>query len=135
MISGGSETLGYAAEALVLHGDLDGAEEQLRQALEIVNNFGERIYLPQLLLIDASIARARGQRARADDSTQRAITEARAQGAPWLELLALTDFCEHASTVADEHRALEELVTRMSQGVDAPVLTKARAVLEKIRTR
>jgi len=135
MISGGSETLGYAAEALVLHGDLDGAEEQLRQALEIVNNFGERIYLPQLLLIDATIARERGQPARADDSTQRAITEARAQGAPWLELLALTDFCEHASAAADEHRALEELIIRMSQGVDAPVLTRARTVLEQNRTR
>ena len=60
MISGGSETLGYAAEALILGGDLDGAEEQLRQALEIVNNFGERIYLPQLLLLEAD-HRARPQ--------------------------------------------------------------------------
>ena len=67
MIAGGSETLGYAAEALVLHGDLNGAEEQLRQALEIVNTYGERIYLPQLLLTEAAIARARGQRADADD--------------------------------------------------------------------
>ena len=52
MIAGSSETLGYAAEALVLHGDLDGAEEQLRQALEIVDTYGERIYLPQLLLTE-----------------------------------------------------------------------------------
>ena len=66
MIAGSSETLGYAAEALVLHGDLDGAEEQLRQALEIVDTYGERIYLPQLLLTEAAIARARGQRADAD---------------------------------------------------------------------
>ena len=42
MIAGGSETLGYAAEALVLHGDWSGAEERLRQALEIVNTYGER---------------------------------------------------------------------------------------------
>jgi DNA-binding winged helix-turn-helix (wHTH) protein/tetratricopeptide (TPR) repeat protein len=130
MISGGSETLGYAAEALMLHGDLDGADEQLRQALEIVNNFGERIYLPQLLLLEASIARARGLRDRADASAQRAITEARAQSAPWLELLALTDFCEHSTANVVEHRALEELVTRMSQGVDAPALTRAKTVLE-----
>ena len=135
MISGGSETLGYAAEALVLHGDLDGAEEQLRQALEIVNNCGERIYLPQLLLIDASIARARDQRARALESMQRAITEAREQGASWLELLALTDFCEHASAAVVEHRALDELVPRLTQGVDAPVLARARAVLAHSRTR
>jgi hypothetical protein len=31
MIAGSSETLGYAAEALVLHGDLGGADEQLRR--------------------------------------------------------------------------------------------------------
>ena len=61
MISGSSETLGYAAEALVLHGDWSGAEEQLREALEIVNTYGERIYLPQLLLTEGAIARARGQ--------------------------------------------------------------------------
>src|SRR4029079_19063570 len=36
MIAGSSETLGYAAEALVLHADWDAAEEQLRQAMEIV---------------------------------------------------------------------------------------------------
>src|SRR4030095_9514830 len=50
MIAGSSEPLGYAAEALVLHGDLDGAEEQLRQAMDIVTTYGERVYLPQLLL-------------------------------------------------------------------------------------
>jgi ATP/maltotriose-dependent transcriptional regulator MalT len=88
MITGGSETLGYAAEALVLHGDWSGAEEQLRQALEIVNTYGERIYLPQLLLTEAAIARGRGQHADADASIRRAITEARAQGARWLETLA-----------------------------------------------
>ena len=54
MIAGGSETLGYAAEALVLHGDFDGAQEQLEQALEIVSRYGERIYLPQLLLIQGA---------------------------------------------------------------------------------
>ena len=50
MIAGGSETLGYAAEALILNGDCDGAEEQLRQAFDIVSTRGERIYLPQLFL-------------------------------------------------------------------------------------
>ena len=94
MISGGSETLGYAAEALVLHGDLDGAQEQLRQAFEIVNTYGERIYLPQLLLTEAAINRARGRPAEAEASIRRAVAETSAQGVPWLELLALTELCE-----------------------------------------
>ncbi len=40
MISGSSETLGYAAEALLLHGDWQAAQDQLDQALEIVNATG-----------------------------------------------------------------------------------------------
>ena len=131
MIAGSSETLGYAAEALVLHGDWSGAEEQLRQALEIVNTYGERIYLPQLLLTEGAIARARGQRADADASIRRAITEARAQGALWLELLALTELCEHATATADDHRALGALVAQLSEGIDAPALARARVILER----
>ena len=68
MIAGGSETLGYAAEALVLQGDFDGAEEQLEQGFEIVSRYGERVYLPQLLLIQGAVARARGQLTAADSS-------------------------------------------------------------------
>ena len=134
MISGGSETLGYAAEALVLNGDLNGAEEQLRQALEIVNTYGERIYLPQLLLTEASIARARGQRADADASIRRAIAEARAQGALWLELLALTELCEDATAAVDDHHALGALVARLSEGSDTPAISRAKALLERARS-
>ena len=131
MIAGGSETLGYAAEALVLHGDLGGAEEQLRQALEIVNTYGERIYLPQLLLTEGAIARARGQHANADASIRRAITEARAQGALWLELLALTELCEHATATDEDHRTLGALVDRLCETRDAPALARAGAIVAR----
>ena len=131
MIAGGSETLGYAAEALVLHGDWSGAQEQLEQALDIVSTYGERIYLPQLLLTQAAIARARGQHANADASIRRAITEARAQGALWLELLALTEICEQSTATADDHGALGALVAQLSEGIDAPALARARVLLER----
>ena len=129
MIAGSSETLGYAAEALVLHGDWSGAEEQLRQALEIVNTYGERIYLPQLLLTEGAIARARGQHANADASIRRAITEARAQGALWLELLALTELCEHSTATVDDHRALGALVEQLCEARDTTALARAAAVV------
>jgi DNA-binding winged helix-turn-helix (wHTH) protein/tetratricopeptide (TPR) repeat protein len=132
MISGSSETLGYAAEALVVHGDWSGAEEQLRQAFEIVNTYEERIYLPQLLLIEGSIARARGQHADADASIRRAILEARAQGAPWPELLALTELCERATATAEDHRTLGALVDRLrdARGKTAlAALARARALV------
>jgi len=131
MIAGSSETLGYAADALVLHGDWSGAEEQLRQALEIVNTYGERIYLPQLLLTEGAVARARGQRANADASIRRALAEARAQGAPWLELLALTEIVEHSTATVDDHRALGALVAQLSDGIDVPALARARVLLER----
>ena len=134
MISGGSETLGYAAEALVLHGDLNGAEEQLRQALELVNAYGERIYLPQLLLTEAAIARARGQRVDADASIRRAIAEARQQGALWLELIALIELCEDATAAVDDHRELGALVERLSEGSDTPAISRAKALLERARS-
>ncbi|HEX2492621.1 MAG TPA: hypothetical protein VHK24_02515, partial [Steroidobacter sp.] len=131
MIAGSSETLGYVAEALVLHGDWNEAEEQLRQALEIVNTYGERIYLPQLLLIEAAIARARGQDADADASIRRAIQEARTQGALWPELLALRELCEHASATAEDHRALGALVDRLCGARGTPALSRAEAVVAR----
>ena len=48
---GASEILGYATEALVLAGDLDGAQKQLEEALQIADKLGERVYLPQLFVI------------------------------------------------------------------------------------
>ena len=62
MLAGASETLGYAAEALFLAGDLDGAQRQLDEALQIADKLGERVYLPQLFVLQAAIARARGDR-------------------------------------------------------------------------
>jgi DNA-binding winged helix-turn-helix (wHTH) protein/tetratricopeptide (TPR) repeat protein len=91
MIAGGSETLGYAAEALLLAGDWDGAEAELREALRHAEKFEERVYLPQLCLIEAAIARARGDAGTARRARDRAVAEARAQEAPWLEQLALKE--------------------------------------------
>jgi tetratricopeptide (TPR) repeat protein len=134
MIAGGSETLGYAAEALVLDGDLNGAEEQLEQALGIASRFHERVYLPQLLLTKAAIARARGHRANAEASIRGAIAEAQAQGALWLELLALTELCEHAAATVDDCRALGALVAGMNEGMDTPTVARAQVLLERAQS-
>src|SRR4029453_9580644 len=62
MVIGGSEILGYAAEALLLAEDFDGAQVQLSEALTIARDVDERVYLPQLYLMQATIARAHGDR-------------------------------------------------------------------------
>ena len=89
MLTGASETLGYAAEALLLAGDLDGAEKELAEALRMAQKLGERVYLVQLHLLEAAVARARGKASAARAAARRALAEAQAQEAPWLEQQAL----------------------------------------------
>ena len=77
MRAGASEVLGYAAEALLLAGDVEGAQAQLQEALQIADELGEGVYLPQLLLLQAAIARAQGRPEAGAASVRRAVEEAR----------------------------------------------------------
>ena len=129
MRAGGGEALGYAAEALLLAGDADAAEGQLREALRIVDTHGERVYLPQLLLTQAAIARARGQAAAAEASIRRALQEARAQEAPWHELVTLVALCEHDEAEPAERQALAALLEALPEAADTPPAAQARALL------
>jgi DNA-binding winged helix-turn-helix (wHTH) protein/ATP/maltotriose-dependent transcriptional regulator MalT len=135
MLAGGSENLGYAAEALVLAGDWDAAEAQLREALQFASAHDERVYLPQLLMIESAISRARGEPQAADASVRRAIAEAREQEAPWLELLARIELCEHESATAEDRDALARLVDRMPEAGETAAVKKARALLDTTKPR
>jgi ATP/maltotriose-dependent transcriptional regulator MalT len=135
MLAGGSENLGYAAEALLLAGDWDAAEAQLREALQFASTHDERIYLPQLLLIESAIARARGEADVADASVRRAIAEAREQEAPWLELLARIELCEHEGATPEDRDALADLVDRLPEATGTAAVSKARALLEGTKSR
>ena len=128
MLSGASETLGYAAEALLLAGDLDGARRELDEALQFSEKFGERIYLPQLLLTQAAIARAQGNSLLASDSIQRALAEARAQGAAWFELLALVELIEHTDATAEDRRALAVLANQLPEAIGTVAFSRAQAL-------
>ena len=77
------ETLGYATEALIRAGDWLAARQQLDEAMQFADSTGERECLTQLLLLDARIADALGEPARARESVRQAIDEARAQEALW----------------------------------------------------
>ncbi len=129
MLAGGSEVLGYAAEALLLAGDPDGAERELQQAFQIADKHGERVYLPQLYLIEGAIARARGQPKAAVASVRSAIEEARSQEAPWLELLALVELCSHDGAKSKDRQALAALVERIPEAAETDAVTRARALL------
>jgi DNA-binding winged helix-turn-helix (wHTH) protein/tetratricopeptide (TPR) repeat protein len=122
MLTSGSETLGYAAEALLLAGDVGRAQSEIEEALQFADKLGERVYLPQLHLIEAAIARARGESQAATASIRRAVAEAQAQEAPWPELVALVALCESAGATTSDRRALAALAKKLPQ---------ARAILER----
>jgi ATP/maltotriose-dependent transcriptional regulator MalT len=134
MLAGATEVLGYATEALLLAGDLERAQKQLEEALHIADKLGERVYLPQLYLMEAAIARARGERKAAEVSVRRAITEARAQQAPWLELMALIDLCENDRATPEDRSALAALVDQLPEASDTTAVAKARALIDTKRS-
>ena len=130
MRSGASEILGYATEALLLAGDCNAAQVELQEAFRVVEELGERVYLPQLLLLEAAIARAQGQPDASIATVRRAVDEARAQEAPWLELQALVELCEHHDAVAEDHQALATLVDQLPEADGTELVKRARSLLQ-----
>jgi hypothetical protein len=135
MLAGASEVHGYAAEALLLSGDPNAAKVELDEAMRLTSTLGERVYLSQLFLLEAAIARARGDPDTARASVRSAITEARAQEAPWLELMALLDLCEHGGDIAEDRRSLAALVDRLPEADDTAAVAKARDLLGRANVK
>lgn len=130
MVAGGSEVLGFGVEALVLAGNHDEARRQVERALEFAHEHGERVYLPQLLLLKASNARACGQPEAALSAVREAVAEARAQGASWLELIALTELCQHGGARNQDRQALAAIVDSLNEASDTVAVARARVLLQ-----
>jgi DNA-binding winged helix-turn-helix (wHTH) protein len=130
MRAGASEVLGYAAEALLLAAEVEGAQAQLQEALQIAEALGEGVYLPQLLLLQAAIARAQGRPEAGAASVRRAVEQARAQEAPWLQLLALAELCAHHNASTSERQALAELLDQLPEAAGTEQVARARSVLQ-----
>jgi tetratricopeptide (TPR) repeat protein len=129
MRAGSSETLGYAAEALLHAGELTRAAAQLEEALQIADLLGERVYLPQLYMIEAAIADGRGDADAARASILRALAEAREREASWLELLALIELCKRADATAEDRCSLAAIIDRLPEAGDTSAVVAARALL------
>ena len=129
-----SETLGYAAEALARAGDWIGARREL-EAMQCAEAVRERLYLPQLLLLDSRIADALGEPNRARDSMRQALAEARHSGGPWLELLALSELCGRDDATAEDRQALAALVDQLPEASDTTAVKNARALVGKRKPR
>jgi DNA-binding winged helix-turn-helix (wHTH) protein/tetratricopeptide (TPR) repeat protein len=133
MRAGATEVLGYAAQALLLAGQHDAAQAELNEALQVADELAERVYLPQLWLLEAAVARTQGRAAAGAASVRRAIEEARAREAHWLELLARVDLCEHHEATAAERRDLAALVDRLPEAVDTVPVRRARSILQAVK--
>ncbi|QKG65581.1 AAA family ATPase [Pseudomonas sp. B14-6] len=129
MRSGASEVLGYATEALLLAGDCDAAQVELQEAFRVGEELGERVYLPQLLLLEAAISRAQGRPDAGIAAVRRAVEEARAQEAPWLELEALVELCELPVATADDQQELATLVDQSPETDGTELAKRARSLI------
>ena len=133
MLAGASETLGYAAEALLLSGDWRAAQRQLEEAMTIAHRSGEQVYQTQLSLLEAAIAGARGDDEEAEAMLRRAVAEARAQGAPWLELLAVLALCESVHATDTDRVALALIVEQLPEATETGAVERARVVLSRAK--
>ncbi|MDX1375829.1 MAG: AAA family ATPase [Burkholderiales bacterium] len=126
-----SEARGYGAEALALAGEWVAARRELDEAMQCADAVGERQYRTQLLLLDARIADGLAEPQRAHESIRQAIAEARAQEAPWLELLALSALCERPDAGASDFAALAQVLDQLTQGLDTAQVAHARDLVKQ----
>ena len=124
-----SQTLVYAVEARARAGDWIAARRELEEAMRCGEAVGDRLNLPQLLLLDGRIADALAEPDRSRESVRQALAEARTQEAPWLELLALSELCRHDDATAEDRRALATIVDQLPEAGDTSAETNAKALV------
>jgi hypothetical protein len=125
MVAGSTQTFCYAAEALVLGSRWDAAQAQVDEALELAHRLGERVRIPDLLLLRARVALGQGRAADARKAMRESLQEAREQQVPGFELAALVALCELEGAAASDVDALRAACTGLGEGFDMPPLKRA----------
>lgn len=127
--AGNTETLGYAAEALMLAGDWEGAQRELDEMDELARRIDEPVQDCNLWLFRARVATARNESATARKCMNEALAVARSQASPFYELKALTAICEHESAGASELQSLRESYAALPEGHGMPLAQRAATLL------
>jgi class 3 adenylate cyclase/predicted ATPase len=135
--TGNSITLSNLAEALLVAGDLDGAEAVLRDGFDFVDQSGERYWLADLHRLSGQVAlrRERPDRARAEACFREAIEVARSQDARLLELRAATDLArlwQDTRTAVEIRALIEPALATIEGGETAPDVRNARELLAQL---
>jgi tetratricopeptide (TPR) repeat protein len=133
--SGCAAVLGYAGQALMQMGRWSEAQARLDEALALARRIGERIHLPDLLLLHARAALGRGDATSGRALLQEARREAHAQQALWLELMALVALCQLDDTAPEDMEALKEARERLREGSDTALVMRADELLKRESSR
>jgi class 3 adenylate cyclase/tetratricopeptide (TPR) repeat protein len=127
----------YLAEALLMSGEIEGAESALQDAFAFVERSGERFWLADLYRVDGQIALRRPEtdRERAEVSFLKAVEIADGQEARMLELRAATDLARlwrEAGARNDPRALLEPILATIEGGETTRDVRNARALLAEI---
>ncbi len=126
-VTGGlAQQRGWAAEALALSGDLQGARTQLAQANASAGRLGEAGLLPELLRIEAEVEHRHGNATQARELLLRSFELARSQGAGSLALDAAMALCELPEAVVDDFNRLGTTLDSLDDAVECAWLDRAR---------
>ncbi|HKU15271.1 MAG TPA: AAA family ATPase [Steroidobacteraceae bacterium] len=130
MVSGGSEVLGYAVEALLLAGDWAGAQAQLDKARALGRRFGERILFMYHHLLQARIHMGLGDFAAARVALEDGVAEARSQGSLWMEVRLLVHVCGLPDAGKQDRAQLKAVYDRLPEGFSTAMISRARELLQ-----
>ena len=125
------------AEALLMAGDVTGAEAALQEGFAFVERSGERFWLADLHRLDGQVALKQPEpdRARAEACFLKAIEIARSQEARLLELRAATDLARlwrDTGSPNDPRALLEPILATIEGGETTRDVRNARALLAAI---
>jgi tetratricopeptide (TPR) repeat protein len=130
MISSSTEVMGYAAEALILMRDWQGASRQLAEAFSRARELDEQAYLPMLLLLQARVAQGLGDVESCGRWLRESVRVAREQEAPGFELRSACELAEHDTAREADRQALQRLLDGLSEGLDTPDYLRGRALTQ-----
>jgi predicted ATPase len=127
--------IGLKARAYALAGDRENALAAIDEAITLANQTGEKVALADLMRIAGELHLARAAETTAEDHFQKAIELARAQVSKLHELRAATSqarLWQSRGRDADATNLLDPVYAWFTEGLDAPDLVEARAVLESV---
>ena len=119
----------YAAEAALLGGRWERAQAHVDEALQLAKRLGERIRVPDLLLLQARIALGQGQLDATRTSMRASLDEARTQDALGFELAALVALCELDGAAAADFAALNDAYGRLREGFGTKLVRRAQELI------